>query len=73
MRTHARGKIATVSVFNVSWSEPACENMVLTTFWGYLADSPQGSSRRLTDSSNRFLRALTCLVPVLGQFILVTA
>ena len=34
MRTHARGKIATVSVFNVSWSEPGCENMVLTRFGG---------------------------------------
>lgn len=34
MRTHARGKIATVNVFIVSWSEPGCENMVLTRFGG---------------------------------------
>lgn len=34
MRTHARGKIATTNVFNLSWSEPGCENMVLTRFGG---------------------------------------
>lgn len=34
MSTHARGKIATANVFNLSWSEPGCENMVLTRFGG---------------------------------------
>lgn len=34
MRTYALGKIATVNVFNLSWSEPGCENMVLTLFGG---------------------------------------
>ena len=34
MRTHARGKIVIVNVFNVSWSERGCDNMVLTRFVG---------------------------------------
>ena len=41
MRTHARGKIATVNVFNASWSEPGCENMVLTHFGGIWSIHPR--------------------------------
>ena len=36
MRTHAREKIATANVFNLSWSEPGCKNMVLTRFGGFI-------------------------------------